>query len=75
MRSVIKSEWVELHDVGHGYTMKRVKFYDDGFIQPNWYYAFDNNEAYKMLWAKDHRIQLPKKFRDYLRAYAALKTS
>lgn len=75
MRNVMKSEWSEVVSLGHGYRVERVKYYNDGYIQPNTYIVWHKGEGVKFLWANDHRIKLPEKFKDYLRAYAALKLS
>ena len=75
MRNLMKSEVSDVEDLGHGYRIETVKYYDDGYIQPNTYIVWHNGQGVKYLWASDRQIKLPKKFKNYLRAYAQLKLS
>lgn len=75
MRRAIKTEVGSVEDLGHGYKISITKVYDSGYIQPNSYYVWHNNTGVKYLWANERSIKLPRKFRDFLRAYAELTLS
>lgn len=80
MRKVIESEWfkIEYHDHTKGHHLSRRRVHSDGYIEGVYYSVYPDRDGKKY---RGHRssangypqTRLPKKFSDYLYAYATLK--
>jgi hypothetical protein len=82
MRRVVKSEWYDVENLGHGYRLEHFRKYDDGHMSHVTYFLWNRPDAitgrtgHKHFWPySDRQINLPKAFQDYLRAYAMMKLS
>lgn len=75
MRKVTESRFVEIEDMGHGYSLARRKDHADGHIQSDRYLVWHDGTGVKYFFADSRAVRLPKKFKELLRAYAAMKLS
>lgn len=81
-RKVIESGWfdMEYHAHTNCYYLSRRRVHTDGYIEGVYYYVYADRDGRKYRGHKSSAngypaTRLPKKFSDYLRAYATLKLS